>query len=267
VRGYLASTGTHIHYPQPPLTKKSLYNHDADYNDSPTNDAVTMPICLPFSGSTYRAKEGSENGRIPLRSWLVCFINRLASPTSYKRCPLGSSRSGLVDCMGMPDAVYPLIWSFLLDSTSGTASSLDFKSISTLMLVNKTSKGTFDDCRGWWLCAQALKREATAKRLLIIRFQDWTIYASKLKLCKKLKVYKTPSYRENFRRARETNSRILSIQSTLLPEASRLAVLYGGDRVSMNRYRSIEKFIGTAEYHVSVLCTLDRILTSLGGSI
>jgi hypothetical protein len=156
--------------------------------------------------------------------------------------------------MGMPDAVYPLIWSFLLNSASGTASSVDFKSILSFMLVNKTSKVAFDDCRGWWLCAQALKREAEAKRLLDEGFRDRAMYLVKLHL------YRTRSYREEIKRAREVNSRILSIQSALLPEASRLAILYDGDIVSMHQYHSSEEFIDRVEFHVLMFRKVERLI-------
>jgi hypothetical protein len=163
----------------------------------------------------------------------------------------------VIDCMGMPDAVYPLMWSFLLDSTStsGTASALDFKSILSFMLVNKTSKGTFDDCRGWWLCAQALKREAEAKRLLVNGFQDRAMYVSTY--------YKQSPYREEIEQARENNSRIVSIQSVLLPEASHLAVLYGSEEVSMNQYNSREEFIGLVEYRISRFTERERNIERL----
>jgi hypothetical protein len=167
-----------------------------------------------------------------------------------------NSKIRLVDCMGMPDAVCPLIWSFLLDSTSGTASSLDFKSILPFMVVNKTSKGAFDDCRGWWLCAQALKREAEAKRLLVDNFQDRSEYVDKY-------YAETPSYLEDIERAHEMNSRILSIQSTLLPEASRLAVLYGSEEVSMHQYCSIEEFIGAVYRYVLIFAALGSLLRTL----
>jgi hypothetical protein len=78
-----------------------------------------------------------------------------------------------VNFTDIPDAAYQPIWSFLLDSTSGAASSLDFKDIRSFMLANKTSKGAFDDCRGGGrLCEQALKREVEAERLIMSRFID-----------------------------------------------------------------------------------------------
>jgi hypothetical protein len=163
----------------------------------------------------------------------------------------------VIDCMGMPDAVYPLMWSFLLDSTStsGTASALDFKSILSFILVNKTSKGTFDDCRGWWLCAQALKREAEAKQSLVYRFEDqamniWTFY-------------KESPYREEIKQAREMDSRILSIQSVLLPQANHLAVLHGSEKVTMYQYHSYECFISRVEYHFSVISEKERNIERL----
>jgi hypothetical protein len=192
-------------------------------------------------------------------------MEREAMDSTAREAASSHNKIGLVDCMGMPDAVYPLIWSFLLDSTSGTASCLDFKSILPFMLVNKTSKGAFDDCRGWWLCAQALKREAEAKRLLVDNFADRAMYVD---------IYydETPSYREEIEWARQMNYRILSIQSALLPEASRLAVLYGSEEVSMDQYLSLEKFIGRLEYYVSMFYELEseierrRITRLLEGS-
>jgi ribosomal protein L29 len=74
----------------------------------------------------------------------------------------------------IPDAAYQPIWSFFLDCTSVTASSLDFKDIRSFMLANKTSKGAFEDCRGWWGCEQALKREVAA-----MEFRKDTRYVGK----------------------------------------------------------------------------------------
>jgi hypothetical protein len=191
---------------------------------------------------------------------------REAMDSTAREAASSNNEIRLVDCMGMPHPVYPLIWSFLLDSTtcSDTASSLDFKSIWQFMLVNKSSKGAFDDCRGWWLCAQALKREAEAKQLLIDHFGDRAAYVEKF--CDE-----TPTYVEEIQRARQTNSRIISIQSALLPEASRLAVLYGSEEVSMDEYRSIERFIDLVDYFVFMkyggmgefLRTLRRVTSSL----
>jgi hypothetical protein len=178
-----------------------------------------------------------------------------AMDSTAHEASLFNNKNRVIDCMGMPDAVYPLMWSFLLDSASGTASSVDFKSIVSFMLVNKTSKGTFDDCRGWWLCAQALKREAEAKRLLVYGFRDRAMYVSTY--------YKQSPYREEIEQARENNSRIVSIQSVLLPEASHLAVLYGSEEVSMNQYNSREEFIGLVEYHISRFTERERNIERL----
>ena len=155
------------------------------------------------------------------------------------------------DRVGIPDAVYPLMWSFLLESTSGMAPFLDFKSIKSLMLVNKTSKSAFDDYWGWRVCAQALKQEAEDKRLLVDRFQDrvrdvHSFYRN------------NPSYRKEIKRARKRNSRILSIQSDLLPEANRLAVLHGSKEVSMDHYESIGYLIEDVKYCMSKFRKLDR---------
>jgi hypothetical protein len=68
----------------------------------------------------------------------------------------------------MPVAVYPLIWDFLLDTSNRT---VDFQSTVSFMLVSMTSKESFDACRGWGFCAQALKREHEAKRLQIHQFE------------------------------------------------------------------------------------------------
>ena len=156
----------------------------------------------------------------------------------------------LIDCMSMPDSVYPLIWSFLLDSDSETGSSLDFKSIMLFMLVNKTSKDTFDDCRGWWLCTQALKQEAEAKELLTnhVVFRSTAILYSMRLLW--MNLWKIPCYCDEVGRAREMDSHILLIQGTLLPEVSWLAILYGGKRVSMCDYDSIADVLSHLESFV-----------------
>jgi hypothetical protein len=144
-----------------------------------------------------------------------------AAPSNHKE--------HIVDFVGVSDAVYPLIWSFLLDSTSGRACLLDFKSISSFMLVNKTSKGAFDDCRGWRLCAQALKHTVEGKRLLINCFMH-----------RAARMGEAPSCETEW--ARETHSSIVLIQKTLLPQANRLAVSHGGEEVTMGLYDSDDVF-------------------------
>ena len=117
----------------------------------------------------------------------------------------------------------------------------------SFMRVNKTSKGAFDACRGWWLCAQALKQEAEAKELLTNRFvlrSTAILYSMRLL---RMNLWKIPCYCDEIGRARELDSRILLIQGTLLPEASRLAILYGGNRVSMCDYDSIADVLSHLE--------------------
>lgn len=67
----------------------------------------------------------------------------------------------------MPDAVYSLIWSFLLEPASQASRhggryvcSLDMKSISSFMLVNQRAKEEFDTFNGWRLVARAFHRES-----------------------------------------------------------------------------------------------------------
>jgi hypothetical protein len=154
--------------------------------DSRNKRLIDESMCLSFLRKPCREEETSKHGQIS-QSWFVRFIRSLASPSCKRWATLviterdsmdsaaqvavsSNNTLRLVDCMSMPDSVYPLIWSFLLDSDSETGSSFDFKSIMSFMLVNKTSKDAFDNCRGWWLCAQALKQEAEAKELLTNRF-------------------------------------------------------------------------------------------------
>jgi hypothetical protein len=106
------------------------------------------------------------------------------------------------------------------------------------MLASKTSKGAFDDCRGWCFCAQALKREAEAKRLQISRFMD-RVFSMSCAFFSTLQMdlvmeggfsmrsafLSFPTFRDEINQARVTNSRILSIQDAFLPQANRFAVL------------------------------------------
>jgi hypothetical protein len=55
--------------------------------------------------------------------------------------------------------------------------------------------------------------------------------------------------RNKLKKAREEDARIRLIHSTLLPEASRLAVLYGGDSVSMTHYDSSDADLSRFEYY------------------
>lgn len=158
----------------------------------------------------------------------------------------------LVDFTDIPDAAYEPIWSFLLDSTSCTAASLDFKDIRSFMLANKTSKGAFDDCRGWWFCAQALRREAESKRFIINRFVKRAYSMRKA-------FFFIPSFRAEVDQARETNTRILSIRKTFLPHVNSLAILsYGSEELSMRRYRSEEGFIRDVEYFANWYYEFER---------
>jgi hypothetical protein len=219
--------------------------------DSRTNRRLDDPL-VPSLLEDDLQREGNKRKRL--------------SSIQIREAASSNNKIRLVDCMGIPDAVYPLIWSFLLDSAmcSHTASSLDFQSILQFMVVNKSSKGAFDDCRGWWLSAEALKREAEAKLLLIVHFGNRACYVEKF--CEE-----SPTYAEEIERARQMNSRMILIQSALLPEASRLAVLYGSEEVSMDEYRSIAKFIDRVDYFVFLkygamrqfLRTLDRVTSSL----
>lgn len=68
----------------------------------------------------------------------------------------------------MPHAVIPLVWDFLLESSStiNTDSDfkyVDFKSIRSFMLVSRETKDAFDACNGRQICAQALKRDSDFK--------------------------------------------------------------------------------------------------------
>jgi hypothetical protein len=105
------------------------------------------------------------------------------------------------------------------------------------MLASKTSKGAFDDCRGWCFCAQALEREAEAKRLQMNRFMDRAFsmsnaFFSVLQMnlvveggfSMRTSFLSLPTLRKDIDQARETNSRLLSIDA-FLPQANRLAVL------------------------------------------
>lgn len=156
------------------------------------------------------------------------------------------AQSGLND--RVPVAVYSIVWSFLLDSSSTRFDPLDecfldFKSIASFMHVNMTSKKAFDACRGWYFCAQALRREAETKLLLI---RPYEARGSQLVQC--MPDMNTPEYHlwrqglcswiEEMERMQVVESRIILIQSSLLREASHLIVSYGGDKVSMDPYES-----------------------------
>jgi hypothetical protein len=242
---------------------------------------IDEPMCFPFLRKLCREEETSKHGQIS-QSWFVRFIRSLASPSckrwatlivterevmnsTARKAASANNRPRLVDGMGMPDSVYPLIWSFLFDSDSETGfsldPSLDFKSVMSFMLVSKTSKGAFDDCRGWWLCAKALKREA--------EFKYWWMFGFKMRLCQYMDLWKAnllklssnlKGIRDTIKQAREVNARILLIQSTLLPEASRLAVLYGGDSVSMHHYNSSDAHLSRFEYELNLNLLVSNIM-------
>jgi hypothetical protein len=87
----------------------------------------------------------------------------------------------------MPGEIYPIIWSFLLDSNATAKPTdggfIDFQSISSFMLVCRASKEAFHICRGWFYCAQALKREADAKLLVLLPFTErWSLLEQRAEL-------------------------------------------------------------------------------------
>jgi hypothetical protein len=165
----------------------------------------------------------------------------------------------LINSVGIRDAVYPLIWSFLLDSTCDRARllgfngvrAMDFKSIRSFMLVNKTSKEAFDDCRGWWMCAQALRREAAAKRSFIRRYK-------KRALGRGRDLFYETNFRNVVSLARSCDSRILFINTVLLSKASRLAVSYGSDEVSVDPYASSEEYFARLKHQARWIYKIDR---------
>jgi hypothetical protein len=141
---------------------------------------------------------------------------------------------------GISMAVYPIVWSFLLHS-GGTSEErcIDYKNIASFMLVSRASKEAFDRCRGWWHCAQALKREGDSKLMLIRAFEERGSH-----LVQRMPDVFSPNYHtwrlemnlwvEETITMQTVDSHILIIQSTL----RRLAVLYDGDRVNMEPYES-----------------------------
>ena len=64
-----------------------------------------------------------------------------------------------LDKADLCDAIFPVVWSFLLEPSrndpSSRTSSIDFKSISSFMLVNTSAKEAFDTANGWSLCLEA----------------------------------------------------------------------------------------------------------------
>ena len=161
---------------------------------------------------------------------------------------------------GVPMPIYSTVWSFLLDSSSprfvspdhcfidfksiASCSFLDFKSIASFMHVNMTSKKAFDACRGWFFCAEALRRELEAKLLLIRPYK-----ARGFQLVQQLHDVNTPaefglwrqdldSWIDEMDRMLVVESRIILIQSSLLRKANHLVVSYGGDEFSVDPYES-----------------------------
>lgn len=146
----------------------------------------------------------------------------------------------------VPMALYSIVWSFLLDSSSPRFDSpdhcfLDFKSIASFVQVNTTSKKAFDACRGWYFCAQALRRELEAKRLLL---RPYKTHGSQL--VQRMPHANTPEYRlwrqelnswiDEMDRMQMVERRITLIQLLLFRKASRLVVSSGDDEVFTDPY-------------------------------
>jgi len=80
----------------------------------------------------------------------------------------------------MPQSVFPLIWSFLLEPSdvmdpAAEGCVIYFKSVASFMLVSRGTEEAFDDCNGWKQCSAALLREADAKDDTIESYQHQII--------------------------------------------------------------------------------------------
>jgi hypothetical protein len=149
----------------------------------------------------------------------------------------------------MPEKVYAILWSFLLDSSNTSETDgclLDFKSIASLMLISRASKGAFDACRGWLICAQALEQEAVAKRQILHPYQKRGL--DLLRYSYRVVQLNNPgrffalwhrdlmSWLDEKERMREIIARIIRIHSEFFPQARRLADSYRGCQVYMHPF-------------------------------
>ena len=169
----------------------------------------------------------------------------------------------------MPIEAYPILWTFLLDCTSNTSDGcfVDFKSIASLMLVSRASKEAFHACRGWWMCAQALKREAEAKRELIRSF-CWRGHLTLQRLPGDTSGYVT--WCHEIQRMMEIDAHIICIHSELLPQACHLALSYDGDKkVTMDPYRSAkdEMFMVVHDAHQTLVDANMRLIEAHGRAL
>jgi hypothetical protein len=228
----------------------------------PLNDAHVPSLLaegLTREGSKRARQNSAENENLSL-----CQSPCIAQQQQRGGVALASTASDaaslhqedpLINTTNIPDAVYSLIWSFLLDSTSDRALMWDFrlgfKSIRSFMLVNKISKEAFDDCRGWWLCAQALKREAAAKQSFIHHYKERVIRRGR-------DLFYLRHFRTLVSLARSCDSRILLISTVLLSKASRLAVSYGSEEVSVDPYASSEEYFARLKHQARQIYRIDR---------
>lgn len=140
----------------------------------------------------------------------------------------------------MPEKVYPILWSFLLDSSNTSETDgclLDFKSIASLMLVSRASKEAFDACRGWLICAQVLEQEADNKRQILRSGIELLRCSMHLKHPTRLLVSwyrELTSWLDKKEKMLEINARIIRIHSEFSPQARRLADSYGCYQVYMH---------------------------------
>jgi len=187
-----------------------------------------------------------------------------AAPRESKR-PRQASLEG--DASEMPQSVFPLMWNFLLEPSDtidpdSKESCVDFKSIASFMLVSRGTKQAFDDCNGWSLCLQAVKRDISAKEECIENFKnqaqplislvgtDNVLTTQELQMCRSLL-----DDRDDMR---IVATRLTFIQNELLPKASSLAGTYCGERVPCPDYFKRMKIIydvhgGLLEFIFTVL--------------
>jgi hypothetical protein len=116
---------------------------------------------LAFAETTVKRSGSQESGLLPPPNKRARSTPR-ESHGGTKRCARKFNEADLCD------AVFPVVWSFLLEPSrndpSSRTSSIDFKSISSFMLVNTSAKEAFDTANGWSLCLEAIKLNISANK-------------------------------------------------------------------------------------------------------
>ena len=132
------------------------------------------------------------------------------------------------------DTVFPVVWSFLLEPSrndpSSRTSTIDFKSISSFMLVNTSAKEAFDTANGRSLCLEAIKLDFSANKEFVNIYMNRVTHVLQQydsnQSSSDEEIQQCQSLLEEADLLRFVLSRLALLKNQLLPTASHIAQLH-----------------------------------------